>query len=310
MLAPMSGITDYPFRQICREFGADLTFTEVVSVDGLLYNNRTTFQILKFKPHEKPIGFQLFGSDETKFARVLKIIEKLQPDIIDVNLGCPMKKIVKKGAGAALLKELNKIEKIISALKQTSIPITAKIRIGWDVNTIVAEDVAKSVESGGADAITVHGRTKEQGYSGKAQWEYIARVKSVVNIPVIGNGDVFDGPSALAMFQMTGVDGIMLARGTLGKPWLFAEIQQYLKEGSINIKPDYSFRLQVLQRHYQLQLQFYDETNALTRMKKHLVWYTRGLPFAARIKERVFEAKNFKEIHKIFQDYQKNLLKN
>ncbi len=304
VLAPLAGISDFPFRQLCREFGAELTFSEMVSVDGLIYQNQATRRLLSLRPQDRPVGFQFFGSDPDLFARVIPEIEALKPALIDVNFGCPVRKVVAKGAGAALLKEVDKIYLILQTIRrQTSLPLTAKIRLGWDWDNIVVEDVAQAVETAGADALTVHARTRSQGYSGKADWSYLARVKARVRIPVIGNGDVFDGPSARRMFETTGVDGIMIARGALGRPWIFREIMSFLQNGESVPEPDFRERLNILQRHYLMEVAEFGEEVALSRMKKHFVWYTRGMPYAARLRDKIFRAGSFPEVQALFQDY-------
>lgn len=304
VLAPLAGISDYPFRQLSREFGADLTFTEMVSVDGLAYQNQATRNLLKIFPGEKPIGFQFFGSNPELFKRAIAEAQTLGPDIIDLNFGCPVSKVVARGAGAALLNNLDQMVKIVEAAKSAAnVPVTAKIRLGWDTDSIVVEDAARAVESGGADAVTVHARTRRQGYSGKADWDYIARVKEIVKIPVIGNGDVFDGPAAMEMFRFTNVDGIMLARGVLGKPWIFQEILEYLKTGNGWKPPNMVERLKILEKHYQLELAEYPQGLALSRMKKNFVWYTRGLPHTAKLRNQIFKSKDFGQVKQIFMDY-------
>jgi tRNA-dihydrouridine synthase B len=303
LLAPLAGISDYPFRQICREFGANLTFTEMVSVDGLFFNNSFTKEISKIRDNDRPIGLQLFGGEPDSFERILTVIDNISPDLVDLNFGCPVHKVVKRGGGAALLKDLNRIEKIVSILKQLHLPISAKIRIGWDANQIVALEVAHAVVSGGANAITVHGRTRNQGYSGKANWEQIAKVKEGVKIPVIGNGDVFNAQTARQMFETTNVDGIMLARGSLGRPWIFEEILTSLQNKQKFVEPDFETRIQILMRHYRHQITIYDEKTALNRMKKQLIWYTKGIPYAARVRQSIFHLNSIEDILNILNHY-------
>jgi tRNA-dihydrouridine synthase B len=306
VLAPLAGISNYPFRQICREFGANLTFSEMVSVDGLLYNNDNTRKLLKIFPHEHPIGFQFFGSDPAIFKKVLPQIESLRPDLIDLNFGCPVRKVVSRGAGAALLSDITALQKIVEIVKSsTPIPLTAKIRLGWDAETIVVVEAAQAIAAAGADAITVHARTRSQGYSGKASWEHIARVKAVSKIPVIGNGDVFDGPSAAQMFESTGVDGIMIARGALGQPWIFQHLLHYLDTGKLLPAPRIEERIKVLQKHYLLEVAEVGETVALSQMRKNFVWYTHGLPHSARLRDQIFQAGSYQQIEEIFTDYLK-----
>ncbi|GAB4380376.1 MAG: tRNA dihydrouridine synthase DusB [Calditrichia bacterium] len=303
LLAPLAGISDYPFRQICREFGADLTFTEMISVEGLIQRNWLTRQMISVKRCEKPVGIQLFGKDPDSFERAVSVIHELAPDVIDLNFGCPVQKVVKKGAGAALLKDLSRMEKIVRMAAQGPLPVTAKIRIGWDLANIVAVDAARAVEAGGAAAVTVHARTRNQGYSGKAHWEYIARVKEAVQIPVIGNGDVVDGPSARDLFRLTGADGIMLARGVLGRPWVFDEILRFLECGEGGQAPAMEERLEILKRHYRLAAEEYGNELALRRMKKLFVWYTHGMPFATGIRNQIFRMNNFSDVEQLLSNY-------
>lgn len=303
VLAPLAGITDYPFRRICRDFGADLTFTEMVSVDGLHYGNAATTRLLQIRKNERPIGIQLFGSEPEAFDRILPDLEKLAPQVVDLNFGCPVRKVVKRGAGAALLRDLGKLEKIVSVVKNLPFPVMAKIRIGWNAEQIVAVEAALAAQSGGADAVTVHGRTRNQGYSGKADWEQIARVKTALSIPVIGNGDVFDAESARRMFEVTGVDGIMIARGALGRPWIFREILEILGEARTFNEPDFHSRVEVLREHYRMQLEINGEDNGLNKMKKHFVWYTRGLPHAAHLRDQIFRAGSSNQIFELLSAY-------
>ncbi|MEJ2636192.1 MAG: tRNA dihydrouridine synthase DusB [Calditrichia bacterium] len=306
VLAPLAGISDYPFRQLNRDFGADLTFTEMVSIDGLVYQNEATQKLLRIYPREKPVGFQFFGSDPDMFKRIIPQAESFKPDIIDINFGCPVRKVVAKGAGSALLKDLNLMRKIVESVKaSTGIPVSAKIRIGWDMNSIVAVEAARAVEAGGADALTVHARTRSQGYSGRANWEYIAKVKQALRIPVIGNGDVVDGPSALEMFETTGADGVMIARGALGRPWIFRSILEYLRTGKSPEPPSLEERLQLMERHYDMEMQEFEEFVALSRMKKHFAWYTHGLPHTAKLRNSIFRAGNIGEVRTIFSEYRK-----
>jgi nifR3 family TIM-barrel protein len=312
ILAPLAGISNYPFRQICRDFGADFTFTEMVSIDGLLYNNDSSLRLLKIFPQEQPIGFQLFGSNEEIFKKVVPQILENHPAVIDLNFGCPVRKVVSRGAGAAFLKNLTQLQNIVNLVKSIStVPVMAKIRLGWDSESIVVAEAAQAVASGGADAITVHARTRSQGYSGKALWEYIARVKELVEIPVIGNGDVFDEVSAQQMFSTTGVDGIMLARGTLGNPWIFLKVLQYLQKGQRINSPDIAERFTVIDRHYQMEQQEYGEELALKQMRKHFGWYLHGLPHAAKIRNQIFKMQSYTEIKNCFNQYMNYLnLKN
>lgn len=303
VLAPLAGISNYPFRQLCREFGADLTFSEMVSVDGLLHGSAATWKLLDRGVGESALGFQLFGSNPEVFEKVLPQIEEKTPDVIDLNFGCPVQKVVKRGAGAALLRDLQKLEKIVRVVKQGKTPVTAKIRIGWDWEHVVVEEAALAVEAAGADALIVHGRTRSQGYSGKANWEFIAHAKAAVRIPVIGNGDIFSPADALQMFRQTGVDGIMIARGALGRPWIFSEMLHYFETGEIDEEPGSRERIGIMERHYRMAVEIFGEVLALQQMKKHFAWYTHGLPHTAKLRDRIFRAKTYLEIKIIFDEY-------
>jgi tRNA-dihydrouridine synthase B len=307
LLAPLAGISDYPFRNMCRDFGANLTYTEMVSVDGLVYRNSSTMEILRIHPNENPLGFQLFGSDPEIFKKVLPLLEELKPALIDINFGCPVRKVVARGAGAALLQDLKKMGQIVGIVKRnTALPVTAKIRLGWDNTSIVVEESARNIEAAGADAITIHARTRSQGYSGKASWESIARVKEILKIPVIGNGDVIDGVSALEMFRTTSVDGIMIARGALGRPWIFRQILSYLQDGTRLEDPSFSERMEIIMHHFKLAIEETGENRALKGMRKHLVWYTRGLPDSSSMRRNIFQAKNLTDIEMIFREYSRS----
>jgi nifR3 family TIM-barrel protein len=276
----------------------------MVSIDGLLYKNDSSVRLLKIFPGEQPIGFQLFGNDEDKFKQVVPIILGYQPAVIDLNFGCPVRKVVSRGAGAALLKDLDQLQKIVTLVKSMStVPIMAKIRLGWDSESIVAVDAAQAVASGGADAITVHARTRSQGYSGKADWKHITRVKESVKIPVIGNGDVFDGDSAYQMFKSTAADGIMLARGTLGNPWIFRQILHFMQQDQRVNTPDLTERFSVIDRHYRLEMELYGEELAIKQMRKHFAWYLHGLPHAAKMRHEIFKMKTYAEIKNSFTQY-------
>jgi nifR3 family TIM-barrel protein len=276
----------------------------MVSIDGLLYKNDSSLRLLKIFPGEQPIGFQLFGNDEEIFKQVVPQILKYQPSVVDLNFGCPVRKVVSRGAGAALLKDLDKLQKIVSLVKSiSSVPVMAKIRLGWDSESIVAVDAAQAVASGGADAITVHARTRSQGYSGKADWRYIALVKESVKIPVIGNGDVFDGDSADQMFKSTAADGIMLARGTLGNPWIFRQVLHFLQQDQQVKTPDLTERFSVIDRHYRMEMQLYGEELAIKQMRKHFAWYLHGLPHAAKMRHEIFKLQTYAEIKNSFTRY-------
>lgn len=266
-------------------------------------------ELLKVFPNEHPIGFQLFGSNPDQFQTALPMLEKMGPDVIDLNFGCPVRKVVSKGAGAAILRDIKRLQRIVEISKSTTkIPLTVKIRTGWDEKSIVAVDAGKAAEAAGADALTVHGRTRNQGYAGKADWESIARVKEVLKIPVIGNGDVFTSKAALEIFRMTKVDGIMLARGVLGRPWLVREILQFLNGCQTTPELNMMERFKILKRHYQYQMAGCPEDVALSQMRKHFVWYTRGLPHTAKLRDQIFRSRSYTQIMEVFSMYINNPL--
>ena len=291
-LAPMAGVTDIGFRKICRDFGAGLTYTEMISVKGLYYENKKTSSMLRLADNETPSCVQLFGSDPDIFRKVIMsgVLDKF--DIIDINFGCPAPKIVKNGDGSALLKDLPKIEEIVTkCVKATKKPITVKIRIGYEIGHNVAVQVAKICERCGAKAITVHGRTREQMYSGDIDYETIKKVKQAVAIPVIGNGNVFDEQSYRKMLE-TGVDGVMLARGALGQPWLFS----ILKGKTIPNK--YS----IVETHVNILKKYYPEDLLCTTLRKHFLWYVRDIEGGSKYKLKLATTTNLDESLKILKD--------
>jgi tRNA-dihydrouridine synthase B len=288
VLAPMAGITDFPFRMICRELGAGLLFSEMVSVEALIRDHKRTRGMLQSDPAERPVVFQLFGSKPASMAEAAHIVSQGAVDFIDINMGCPVPKILKSGAGAALLRDLGLAKEIMAAVVQYSkVPVTVKIRLGWDAKNIVAEDVAEAAESVGVAAVTVHGRTKAQGFSGHADWSMIRVVKRSVGIPVIGNGDVRSAHDAKRMMDETGCDGVMIGRAIQGYPWIFREAKQYLETGIVPSHPSPEERQTVMLRHVRDMVSVLGEDLGVREMRKHLCWYTKGLPEGAEFRERV-----------------------
>lgn len=310
ILAPMSGICNSAYRQICKEMGAALVCAEMVSDKGMIYNSKKTKQMLYFKECERPISQQIFGNSKETFVEAAKMVyEIMKPDIIDINMGCPVPKVaVRSQAGSALLKNPNLIYEIVSAVvKAVPIPVTVKIRSGWDSNSINAVEVAKIVELAGASAITVHPRTRSQLYSGKADLNIIKEVKESVKIPVIGNGDITDVESAKHMLEYTNCDAIMIGRGVLGNPWLIKEIDTYLKTGKIIDKPTYKERITMCYHHMNYLLKIKNESVAILEMRSHIAWYIKGMPYHKDIKNLVFKAKTKEEIIEILDNYEKKL---
>ena len=306
VLAPMAGISNTAYRQIIKEMGAGLIFAEMVSDKALVYGSEKTFDLLKMSDMERPIAQQIFGSDVNSFVKAAKLVEdKMHPDIIDINMGCPVPKVaIKLQAGSALLKNPDKIKEIVSAVvKAVSVPVTVKIRSGWDANSVNAVEVAKVIEEAGASAITVHGRTRAQGYSGNADWNIIKQVKEMVSIPVIGNGDVTSAEKAKEMLDFTGCDAVMIGRGVLGNPWLIKECVSYLESGIIPPKPSAREKIEMLKRHYQLLVDSTSEKHAILEIRTHALWYIKGMPKSAYIKNEICKTKNSEDLFKILNDY-------
>ncbi len=310
VLAPMAGVCNSAFRKIIKEMGCGLVFAEMVSDKGMIYNSQKTRDMLYFEECERPIAQQIFGSDKETFVGAAKMVyDIMKPDIIDINMGCPVPKVaVKAQAGAALLKSPDKIKEIVSAVVlAVPVPVTVKIRSGWDSTCINAVQIAKICEEAGASAITVHGRTRSQGYSGKADLDVIKAVKESVSIPVIGNGDIVSVESAKIMLEYTGCDAIMIGRGVLGNPWLMKEVVTYLNSGDIISKPSYEEKISMCFHHLEYLLKIKPERVAVLEMRSHVAWYIKGMPGAQMVKQDIFKAKTSNEIKKILDNYLKEL---
>ena len=306
VLAPMAGISNTSYRKIIKEMGAGLIYAEMVSDKAIMYENEKTLDLLKMSDEERPIAQQIFGSDLESFVvAAKKIEEEMHPDIIDINMGCPVPKIaIKSQAGSALLKDPDKIYDIVSAVvNSVSVPVTVKIRSGWDNNSINAVEVAKKIEAAGASAITIHGRTRSQGYSGFADWNIIKQVKESVNIPVIGNGDVTSCYLAKKMLDETGVDAVMIGRGVLGNPWLIKECIEYLETGKEPEEVPIDEKIKMLKRHFEMLVMDKGEKLALLEIRTHALWYIKGLPGSAAIKNKICKTKEKNEMFKILDEY-------
>jgi len=303
ILAPMAGVTDLPFRIIVEKFNPGLVCTEMVSSKALFYDDEKTKQLLKCDGEKRPISIQIFGSDPETMGFATKYVSKLA-DIVDINMGCPAPKVVKNGDGSKLLLNLNKVEEIVKAVVANSkVPVTLKYRKGWDNNNIVACEVAKIAEKNGISAITIHGRTRDEFYSGKVDLDIIKKVKESVNIPVIGNGDIIDEESAKNMFEYTGVDGIMIGRGTMGNPWIFEQIQHYLKTGEKLLSPTNKEKYEILREHIELDIFYKGETVALNEMRKHIAWYTKNMPNSSIFRNEINHIENKEMLIKKIKEY-------
>ncbi len=300
ILGPMAGVTDLPFRLLCREQGAGLLCMEMVSAKAIYYNNRNTESLLEIHPDEQPVSLQLFGSDPAIMSEMAKRIEERPFAILDINMGCPVPKVVKNGEGSALMKNPKLVYEIVSAIvKAISKPVTVKIRKGFDDDHVNAVEIAKIIEEAGAAAVAVHGRTREQYYSGKADWDIIRQVKEAVSIPVIGNGDVTSPQNADELVKQTGCDGIMIARGAQGNPWIFSEMIHWEETGELPPRPDKGEVREMMLRHARLQLEYKGEFSGIREMRKHVAWYTKGLKGAARLREKVNAVESLEELENL-----------
>nr|WP_083900122.1 tRNA dihydrouridine synthase DusB [Orenia marismortui] len=309
ILAPMAGVTDLPYRKIVKKMGCGLVCTEMVSANGLIHNNRRTEEMLEIDTEERPVSLQIFGNDPEVMAKAAKIVESVsQPEIIDLNVGCPTPKIVKNGYGSALMKEPRLLAQIVkSMVEAVNTPVTIKIRTGWDQDNINAVEIAKIAENNGAQAIAVHGRTRSQFYSGKADWSIIADVKRSVSIPVIGNGDIFSPEDAIKMIDETGCDGIMIGRGAQGNPWIFKRTAHYLKTGELLPLPKSSEKIDIAIEHLDNLVDYKGEYVAVREMRKHTSWYIKGLRNCTVIKDMLNQTKNAFKMKDILLEYRAQL---
>lgn len=302
ILGPMAGVTDLPFRLLCKEQGAGLLCMEMVSAKAILYNNKNTETLLEIHPDERPVSLQFFGSDPKIMSEMAKRVEERPFDIMDINMGCPVPKVVKNGEGSALMKNPKLVHEIVSAMvKAINKPVTVKIRKGFDDTCINAVEIAKIIEDAGAAAVAVHGRTREQYYSGTADWEIIRQVKEAVSIPVIGNGDVTSPQKAEELVKQTGCDGIMIARGAQGNPWIFSEMIAYEQTGQLPDRPARREVREMMLRHARLQLQYKGEYLGIREMRKHVAWYTKGLQGSAKLREEINRVESYAELEELLE---------
>lgn len=305
-LAPMAGVTDLPFRLLCKEMGCGLVYSEMVSAKGILYDNQNTTELLRVEEAERPTAIQLFGSDPHILGEMGRKIEGYPFDIIDVNMGCPAPKIVKNGEGSALTKNPQLVGEIVKALVDAQKkPVTIKIRKGFDDAHINAPEIARIAEANGAAAVAVHGRTREQYYSGKADWDIIRQVKKAVSIPVIGNGDIFTPQDAERLLHTTGCDGIMIGRGAQGNPWIFQRVLHYLHTGELLPEPTAEERVEKALRHAEMLIGYKGEYIGIREMRKHMAWYMKGLPGAAELRGKLNGTENLEEMEALLMAYLK-----
>ena len=303
ILGPMAGVTDLPFRLLCREQGAGLVCMEMVSAKAVFYGNCNTKELLQVNPGERPVSLQLFGSDPEVLSDIAARLEEGPYDLFDLNMGCPVPKVVKNGEGSALMKDPKLVERILSSMvRALKKPVTVKIRKGFNDESVNAVEIARIAEGCGAAAVAVHGRTREQYYSGKADWEIIRQVKEAVSIPVIGNGDVDSPEAAKRMLAETGCDGVMVARGAKGNPWIFKRITEYLETGRIPPKPSREEVKAMMLRHGEMMVEFKGEAAAMREMRGHMAWYTKGMPHSASLRSQINQVESLEDMVRLLEE--------
>ncbi len=296
----MAGITDLPFRMLCRRFGAELAFVEMINCRSISHKSRKTRHMLSTEPKDKPLGIQILGCEEKYILKALDVLKTYKFNIMDFNAACPAKKVVRRGEGAALLKDPKKLNKILKlVVKNSNIPVTVKIRLGWDQDSVNAKEVALYAQDAGVSGLFIHGRTKAQEYGGSVDYTVIAKVKKAVNIPVIASGDVFSGELAKKMISETNCDGLVIARGSFGNPWIFKEIKEYLKTGKIIPKPTRAKVIKIMLEHLDASIAFYEERNGIILFRKFFAWYTKGIRNIRPLREKASRVKTKKDMEEL-----------
>jgi nifR3 family TIM-barrel protein len=302
--APLAGISDSPTRRLAVRFGADMTVSELISSEGVIRKGKRTLELARFDDSERPIGLQLFGANPDSMAEAAKILSSFDPDLIDLNFGCPVRKVVGKNGGSSILKNLGLFREIvIKVVKSVDLPVTVKMRSGWDSRNLTYIEAGKIAEDCGAAAVTLHPRTRAQGFSGRADWSQISELKNEIKIPVIGNGDIKDVTDAKMMFDQTGCDGIMLGRVSIGNPWIFGRIKEYLKTGEIPPEPTIAERLKIALEHFDMTLDEFGIPRGIYKMRSRFAWYLKGLPGASNIRARINRSRSVEETKKVILDY-------
>lgn len=308
-LSPMAGVTDLPFRLICKEQGCGLLYTEMINGKALCYDDENTKKMLKIEEEEDPVAVQIFGSEPEFMGRATEIMNDYSNEILDINMGCPAPKVVKNGDGSALMKNPKLAEEVLRAVvKNSKKPVTLKIRKGWDDNSVNAVEIAKIAEDCGISALAIHGRTREQFYTGKADWDIIAEIKKNLSIPVIGNGDVFTIEDSINMLDKTGCDAIMIGRGAQGNPWIFKRINHYMNTGEILPEPTLNEKISTAIKHLKLAVEEHGEYVAVREMRKHIAWYLKGLRNSAKLRDEINKIEDYQEVVSKLEYYMEDSL--